>query len=182
MEHPLHPLTVEQSDFMSKLRYVMSGHVYFFGSILRSDYIEGESDIDLMYFSDNIDKASEDMYQFMINYSNNNPNVKVKVRPFLYKSKDTHYKYSSGYKLKYIDPENSIPIEIIIHPVKYKEIVRRDKLALADASFIYILFLKIIRWLKKYGLLPKEITRMLKAIVIDINRGYSIDFKVFPYW
>ena len=52
MEIPKHPLTHNQSLFLSQLRTFMNEPVYFYGSILRGDYIQGLSDIDVLMFYD----------------------------------------------------------------------------------------------------------------------------------
>ena len=51
MEIPKHPLTHNQSVFLSRLRTFMNEPIYFYGSILRGDYIQGLSDIDVLMLS-----------------------------------------------------------------------------------------------------------------------------------
>ena len=179
MEIPKHPLTMNQSNFLSALRNIMSNPVYFFGSIIRGDYLPGLSDIDVLYFADNIHKETNDMYRFMQSQSHENPTIEVKKKRFLYHSKETT-NIISGYKVKYTDLDGAIPIEVSIYDIKNKDSVLREQLTKANLPVPIIWFLIILKTMAyKFRMIPEETFKWLKERVFTIISGIPGSYLIF---
>jgi len=179
METPRHPLTMNQSNFLSKLRNVMPNPIYFFGSIIRGDYLPGLSDIDILYFSDNIHKDAKDMYRFMKEQSNRLSNVDIKKRRFVYHSKETKT-IISGYKVKYTDLDKGVPIEISVYETKDKQNVMNEQLKKAQLPFLIIWFLIILKTLAyKFRLIPEDTFKLIKDRIFIIISGIPGTFLLF---
>lgn len=179
METPKHPLTMNQSNFLSELRNKMSNHLYFFGSIIRGDYLPGLSDIDILYFADNIHKEANDMYLFMQLHSRKNPTIEVKKKRFLYHSKETT-NIVSGYKVKYTDLDRAIPIEVSIYDIKNKDSVLREQLTKADLPFLIIWLLIILKTLAyKFRLIPEDTFKWLKDRLFIVVSGIPGTYLIF---
>jgi len=181
METPRHPLTMNQSNFLSQLRNVMPNPIYFFGSIIRGDYLPGLSDIDMLYFSDNIHKDANNMYMFMKEQSNLFSNVGVKKRRFLYHSKETK-NIVSGYKVKYTDLDRAVPIEISVYEMKDKQNVTNEQIKKTQLPFFIIWFLIVLKTLAyKFRLIPEETFKWLKERLFIIISGIPGTFLVFDH-
>jgi len=179
METPRHPLTMNQSKFLSQLRNVMPNPIYFFGSIIRGDYLPGLSDIDMLYFSDNIHKDAKNMYRFMKEQSSDSSNVDVKKKRFVYHSKETK-NIISGYKVKYTDLDRGVPIEFSIYETKDKQNVINEQLKKAQLPFLIIWFLIILKTLAyKFRLIPEDTFKWLKDRLFIIISGIPGTFLLF---
>ena len=97
-------LTQEQTLFFKSLSVYIDKPLYFYGSILRNDYFNGKSDIDIAVFTDN-DKSTLSKLSTFLNVE------KEQFRSFISKHYST-YKINKGkkveYKNKFVNAEISI--------------------------------------------------------------------------
>jgi hypothetical protein len=116
MENTKNKLTYNEKIFFDNLKVYIDKPIYFYGSIQRSDYLPGKSDVDIDIFTEN---ETTTIYA-LCNYLNLN---KSDFRKSVYKIKN---KIINGYKTKYIDEKNEINTELAIYNIKNKEIILKE--------------------------------------------------------
>ena len=62
---PNNNLSEYASDFFNRLRDFLHTKIYFYGSILRPDYLQGKSDIDVDIFTENEARTISQMSAFL---------------------------------------------------------------------------------------------------------------------
>ena len=153
-------LTPKQKEFFDNLSIYIDKPIYFYGSILRNDYIRGNSDIDIDIFSDNETSTIELLCNFL----------NIKKSTF----KKSFYKIGSsiayGYKCGYTDEINGIIVEISIYNNKYKSLVLSDHGLGLKLPFYITYLLIIIKWLYyKLNILPVNVYRRCKQFLMNKN-------------
>jgi predicted nucleotidyltransferase len=98
-------LTQEQTNFFKKLSTYIDKPLYFYGSILRNDYFNGKSDIDIVVFTDN-SKSTLSKLSTFLNLE------KEHFRDFISKHYST-YKINKGTKVEYQNKFVNTEISII---------------------------------------------------------------------
>jgi hypothetical protein len=158
-------LTETQKDFFNKLSVYIENPIYFYGSINRSDYLPGKSDIDIDIFTDN----ETSTIHKLCNYLNLNRNV---FRKSVYKI-DSKMVY--GYKGKYEDETNNINVEISVYNNRYKNTVLHDQESTNVLPFYVTIILIIAKFLYyNLGILPKDMYRKCKQYLM--NKGGEMKF------
>tara|TARA_Y100000816_G_scaffold72843_1_gene48958 strand:+ start:19313 stop:19864 length:552 start_codon:yes stop_codon:yes gene_type:complete len=174
METPKHPLTIQQSSFLTKLRSYLPEKIYFYGSILRDDFLPGISDIDVLYFSkENLQTAVHKLYRLLTQDSNA---TRIQMLHFLYHSSETK-KVISGYKIKYTNVDNGIIIEISMYDDENKELIIQEQLQKARIPYFIVyamLILKILAY--KYRVLPEDTFRWIKDNLFITMSGIKNTF------
>ena len=153
-------------DFFKRLENYLDTDLYFYGSVNRSDYVHGKSDIDIAIFTDN-------------EYS-----IMNKLQHFLHVKRNAFDKvvwklYGNmvyGYKIicdKYID----IKCEIAIYNNNFKEIILNE-IRLYNSIPIYISILIFILKLFYYTfpIMSKKKYSEYKILTIIININIRILF------
>lgn len=107
-------LTLPEQIFVENLSMYIDKTIYFYGSILRSDYMKGKSDIDIDIFTDN----SSSTIQKICNLLNIK---KYEFKKFILKIDNT---IVNGYKIKY--KAEFINTEISVYDEKYKNIILQE--------------------------------------------------------
>lgn len=116
METIKHKLTQNEEYFFENISKYIDKEIYFYGSIQRTDYIKGKSDIDIDIFTEN---ENSTIYK-LCNYLHIK---RSEFRKIIYKTNNT---LIYGYKTKYKDPDNKIDVEISVYNEKYKSLVLYD--------------------------------------------------------
>ena len=181
MEIPKHPLTHNQSLFLSQLRTFMNEPVYFYGSILRGDYIQGLSDIDVLMFYDDDVLANNKLVKYFKYLATKEPqeNIHIKSTRFIYHSKETK-KIISGYKVKYQDIEKAIPVEITIYKKEHQKLMLDEQKKKADVNIFITWFLIIFKILAyRYRLISEEMFKFVKEKLFIWVSGVQGTFILF---
>jgi hypothetical protein len=153
-------LTEKQKDFFNKLSVYIDKPLYFYGSIIRSDYLPGKSDIDIDIFTDN----ESSTIQMLCNYLHLKKNT---FRKSVYK---VDSKMIYGYKGKYEDELDDIKVEISIYNNKYKSIVLEDQDSNRVLPFYITITLVIIKILfYNLGFISKDTYRKCKQHLMNRN-------------
>ena len=153
-------LTDKQKNFFNNLSIYIDKPMHFYGSINRSDYLPGKSDIDIDIFTDN----ESSTIHMLCNYLHLNKN---KFRKSVYK---INSKMIYGYKGKYEDELNDIKVEISIYNNKYKTIVLEDQESNRVLPFYVTIILLIIKILYyNLGFISKDIYRKCKQYLMNTN-------------
>jgi hypothetical protein len=160
MESIKHKLTQSEQYFFENISEYIDKEIYFYGSIQRSDYIKGKSDIDIDIFTENENST----IQKLSNYLNIK---KSEFRKIIYKTNNT---LIYGYKTKYKDINNKINVEISVYNEKYKSLVLYDH---NNGCFLpfYISFALIIVKLLYYnlGIISENSYKICKQFLMNPN-------------
>jgi hypothetical protein len=180
METTKNDFSPYEKTFFSKMSNYIGEPIYFFGSIQRSDYFPGLSDIDIDIFT--IDEKST-----IIKLQKFLDMDKSDFKKFVYKIDIKNNKGNElvvGYKTKYVDTENSLTVEISVSNEKYKEVILNEHRSKFDLPFYitwFLIFLKVLHYnlgilpIYYYSLIKKIITNKLyddnksEFVVIEIN-------------
>ena len=119
--------------FFNELSNYLDTPLLFYGSVQRSDYLPGHSDIDVAIFTDNISSMKSKLSNFL-------QNDKKLFEKFILRLKN---RVSFGYKLMYKSIENNIMIEFSIHDIKLKEYIIKKHIE--KINLLKILYSKILQ-------------------------------------
>ncbi len=158
-------LTQNQKIFFDNFSQYINQPLYFYGSIKRSDFIPGKSDIDVDIFTDNESSTILLVCNFL-NIERNN------VKKFVYKI-NSNMVY--GYKTKYNDKINNINVEVSIYNTRYKSIILQDRNYGECLPFHIIFALYIIKIMfYNFNLISKKMYKRCKRFLM--NPGDELKF------
>lgn len=158
-------LTSNQKIFFDNLSRYIDKPLYFYGSIKRSDFIPGKSDIDIDIFTEN----ETSTILLLCNYLNIK---RSEVKKFVYKVNSVMV---YGYKMKYKDIEKQIKTEISIYNVKYKNVILDDRECTEKLPFHIIIVLYIIKFMfYNLEIISKDTYKRCKRFLM--NPGDELKF------
>jgi predicted nucleotidyltransferase len=149
-------------DFFIKMRNYIDDELYFYGSVTRSDYVPGKSDIDVAIFTDNESSTISKLQHFL----------HVKRNAFeklIWKLNGTMI---YGYKIK-CDKYTDINCEIAIYNNEFKEVLIDEFVKpTQNASIIITILLHIVKlFYYKIPLLPTQTYIYLKRTILNDLMG-----------
>lgn len=154
-------IPVYAKNFFNKIENYLNTKIYYFGSVQRSDYFFGVSDIDTCLFTKN-ESATILKLQNLLNKPKH---AFKKVVNYLPTSKKIVY----GHVLFYKDKEHKFSTDICIYDEKYKEYVLKDNQFKIDIPFYISFLLLIVKTLHyQLHLLSKPMYNYLKKRIMDI--------------
>ena len=168
MERVHHKLSQSYYIFLKEFENYLNTNFYFYGSILRNDYISGKSDIDVDIFSDNEDSTISKMSVFL-----NIPKKKFKKiiwrsnisNRLIYAHKVVYYSISS-----LTQPESKV--EFSIYNEKNKQIVLQEHLSKSKLPIYTTVILWILKILFYHlQLISLDNYRFLKHNTLSIFSG-----------
>jgi hypothetical protein len=136
METTKNQLSPYITNFFNRLSRYLDKKLLFFGSVQRSDYFPGKSDIDVDVFTDNVSSTISKMQHFL-------KVPKEDFKKFVWRL-NVNNKLAHGYKIMYKEPENDFMAEFSIYDEKYKEGVleehnKKSVLPIYASILLYIL-------------------------------------------
>lgn len=163
METTKNDLSHYEKIFFDKMSNYIGEPIYFFGSIQRSDYFPGLSDIDIDIFTFD-EKTTLIKLQKFLDMDKND------FKKFVYKIDKNNNKNEVviGYKTKYIDTKNSLTIEISVFNEKYKETVLKEHRSKFNLPFYitwFLIFLKVLHY--NLGILPIYYYSLIKKTITN---------------
>ena len=153
-------LTEHNFYFLKKMEEYIENKLIFFGSIKRCDYIQENSDIDIVIISDNVKNTISRLKNFL-NIDNN------KIRRIFQKLPDTS-NLVYGYKTNYDDENNNLSLEIIIYDSKYKESIMKSVNNINNFPFYLsytLLFIKLLYY--KSNIISTETYKYIKKLLME---------------
>jgi len=168
--HANNKLSEHASSFFNRLRDYLETPVYFYGSILRTDYIHGKSDIDVDIFTENEASTISQLSAFL-----HIPKKKFKkIITTVSNPSDSNIESNLiyGHKVAYYDEDNSLKVEIAIYNEKYKrEILARhlSKSVLPTHASFILWILKILFY--HLQILSLDTYRFLKHKTLSLLIG-----------
>ena len=160
MEEIKSRLTEHNFYFLKKMEEYIENKLIFFGSIKRCDFIQENSDIDIIIISDNIENTLARLKNFL-NIGNG------KIRKIFQKLPNTP-NLVYGYKTNYDDDDNNLSLEIIIYDSKYKESVMKSVNNINEFPFYItytLLFIKLLYY--KSNIISSGTFKYFKNILME---------------
>jgi hypothetical protein len=157
-------LTERQKHFFNDLSIHINEAIYFYGSIYRTDYIPGKSDIDIDIFTDNESSTIEKLCNFL-------HIKKSEFRKSLYK---LHSTVVRGYKTKYKDDHNGIEVEISIYNNNYKNLVLEEHSKAKNMPLHISIILLIVKFCYyNLGIISTDTYKILKLNLVNPGSEYK---------
>ena len=168
--HANNRLSEHASDFFNRLRDYLDTKLYFYGSILRTDYFHGQSDIDVDIFTDNEARTISQMSAFL-------HIPKRKFKKIILRCPITN-RLIHGHKVMYYDPENSFKVEFAIYNEKNKREILTVHQSKSKLPFYASFLLRILKILFYHlQLISLENYSFLKHKTLSVLIGIpEIDF------
>ena len=169
MEITKNELPQNVKTFFYNLSEYLDTPFLYFGSVQRSDYVHGKSDIDVDVFTDNEYSLMNKMQHYL--------HVSKKdFKKVIWIIKDTT---TYGYKLKYKNEKKNINAEFSIYNEKFKDLV----LAEHNSKRLLPLYVSILLYILKFvyyqfPLLDKKTFNYLKRLLINNIFGKDGQFLV----
>jgi hypothetical protein len=170
METTNNKLSEDVTMFFIELSKYINTPLFFYGSVQRSDYFPGSSDIDIDIFTDNQHSLITKLLHFL-------QIDKRKFKRFVWR---IHNNVVIGYKVMYKNPDKNIAVEFSIYNEKDKKSIldeHRSKFVLPFYVSILLIILKFIHY--KLCLLNKNTFKNIKRIMLStlMNLPYD-DFYI----
>jgi hypothetical protein len=139
METTKNKLPDDVNTFFKNLSKYLDTKLMFYGSVQRSDYFPGSSDIDVDIFTDNVDSTIVKLGHFL--------NAKKKSFKKVVWRIATTGKMVYGRKIMYKNPDINLTAEFSIYDSKYKKQVLEQHLKKTIVPFYVSILLYIIKFL-----------------------------------
>jgi len=160
MEIPKHQLTDQQETFFNGIRIATGKTIYFYGSIQRTDYMPGKSDIDIDIFTENENSTIYALCNYL-------KKTKWDFQKTLYK---VNGNIVNGYKTMYKDEDRGIKTEISIYNEKYKSVMLKEHTNGFYMPFYISILIGILKWLHyDLEILPQKQYSRCKRFLMNEN-------------
>jgi hypothetical protein len=136
METTRNNLPENTKKFFNRLSEYLDNKLYYYGSIQRSDYIPGKSDVDVVIFTDNEYSTMAKMQHFL----------HVKKTDFKKVVWVVNETTTYGYKLKYTDLEENILAEFSIYNERFKDTIINEHILKFDLPIYISILLYILKY------------------------------------
>ena len=169
METTKNDLTPNAKKFFHNLSEYLETKMLYYGSIQRSDYVPGKSDIDVDIFTDNEYSLMSKMQHYL-----HLSKSKFKKVVYIIDNKTTN-----GYKVKYTNKAEQLKVEFAIYNEKFKDIIIKEhtrKMSLPLYISILLCILKTFYY--KIPILSKSIYINTKNRILDSINNPDTKFIV----
>jgi len=157
-------LSESQRIFFNNIYNCTDKEMYFYGSIMRPDYIPEKSDIDVDIFTDNMSSTIHKLCQLL-------DIEKTNFRSFILKIDN---KIVHGFKTRYLNKEVNINTELSLYDEQYKSLVLHDHSSLFVLPLHITIVLCIVKFLYYYvGCISNQMYRRIKRFLMNANDEVS---------
>jgi hypothetical protein len=164
METTKNKLPDDISSFFKDLSKYLDTKLLFYGSVQRSDYFPGSSDIDVDIFTDNVASTISKMQHFLHVKKSSFKKIVWRL------SHNGNMVY--GYKIMYKNEDLRFSSEFSIYDNKYKKGVLEQHLKKTILPFYATILLFIIKKMYyDFHILTKDIYRYLKMQILSSGIG-----------
>jgi hypothetical protein len=152
--------------FFHHMSIYMDTTVYYYGSVLRIDYIKGKSDIDVEIFVEDEKSAVAKLQSFL-------KLKRYEFRPFVY-NMSISQKVVKGIKVKFIDSCKHFETEISIYNSKHKDTILYEQQKKANLSLIVIFFLYLLKMLYySFGIINEDLFKTMKKHLLGDGGDFN---------
>jgi hypothetical protein len=164
METTKNKLPNDVNTFFKDLSKYLDTKLLFYGSVQRSDYFPGSSDIDVDVFTENVNSTITKMQHFL--------HVKKSSFKKIIWRLSHNGEMVYGYKIMYKNEDLNLSTEFSIYDKKYKDGVLEQHLKKTVLPFYATILLFIIKKLYyDLGIITKELYRNLKTKILSSGIG-----------
>ena len=151
-------LPINLQKYFIELKNYLDTELYFYGSVIRNDYVKNKSDIDLCIFTDN-EQSTINKLKFYFHIQSKDIKKVVK--------KSQHNELIVyGYKIKFV--VDDVRCEIHVYNDKFKDNLMNDMQAPLRSPFYANIFLYILKFFYyTIPILSKETYRIIKNYYIN---------------
>ena len=121
--------------YFIELKNYLDSDLYFYGSVIRNDYVKNKSDVDLCIFTDN-EQSVLNKLKFYLHLESKNIKKIIKK---MEKNSIVMYGYKISFKI------DDIRCEIFVHNEKFKDMLLNEMQAPLRAPFYLNIFLYILK-------------------------------------
>ena len=162
-------LSTEQYLYFLELQEKIDLPLYFMGSITRSDYIKGKSDLDIEVFTDNIASTKEKLNYLFNYYETQEENIAIIV-----KIKDVPF---SGYKYKV--NQDGIQFDLTLYKKVSQKTILYYRTREINVPFTISAFLIIIKFFHYHlNILNDRNYYLIKKSVWELYNSEKVFFKL----
>ena len=166
METTKNDLPPNAKKFFYNLSDYLDTKLLYYGSIQRSDYVPGKSDIDVDIFTDNEKSVISKLQHFL-----GVPKSKFKRVVWIIDDVPVN-----GYKLTYKNPEEKIRAEFSIYNEKFKAAVIKEHTKKFILPFHVTILLRILKFFfYTVPILPMNMYKAGKNYLLTSALGYTPD-------
>ena len=172
METTKHPLTTEQRQFFASLAPYLNLPFYFFGSIQRSDYVAGQSDIDVDLFSPEPEKIARRLHHLL----QGSDEVSIKRVWWQFDGHEI-----TGYKVKYKRPvlqgvtTEPLKVEFSIYGQQVQPLVlQKHRQHMFVSPYISFLLLLLKTFFRKSWIYPAVKKQVMSHNDIFVSFPYPV--------
>jgi hypothetical protein len=171
METTKNKLPQKTKDFFYHLSEYLDTKLLYFGSVQRSDYVPGKSDIDVDVFTENENGTIIKIMNFL--------NVeRSEFKRFVWKLNKNN-KLAYGYKLMYKNIEHNFSVEFSIYNEKYKNNILYEHNDKKDIPLYATILLIIIKFLYyTLNIIPSQWYKESKKFILSTLIFKKIDHFV----
>jgi hypothetical protein len=164
METTKHKLPHDINVFFNDLSKYLGTKLLFYGSIQRSDYFPGSSDIDVDVFTDNVESTINKMQHFL--------HVKrSKFKKIVWRYSKTG-KMIYGYKIGYYNKDIHLKSEFSIYDNKYRNsVIENHKVKTVIPFYATILLWIVKKLFYDLKILNKDTYRYFKRVILSTGIG-----------
>jgi len=168
METTKNDLPKNVKRFFYELSEYLDTKLFYYGSIQRSDYVAGKSDIDIDIFTDNEYSMMNKMQHFLDVQKND-----FKKVVWIIKGTTTY-----GYKIKYVNEKEQIHAEFAIYNDKFKNIILKEHNRKYELPIYITWLLYILKFFYyRIQLFDSKTFSYLKRVILNGALGEEIDAK-----
>jgi hypothetical protein len=168
MENVRNKLPQNAKIFFSKLSNDLDTKLYFYGSIQRTDYFHGASDIDIDLFTDNPVSLLVKLCHYL--------KMDKRKSKKIYWKLNVNGKMVYGYKISYKNKDLNLACEFSIYDEKYKSGVLEEHNKKLHLPFYLSIFLIILKFLHyNVGIIDAKTYRNVKNKSMNVLMGYPDD-------
>jgi len=159
--------------YFNKLSTYLETQLYFFGSVQRIDYLERESDIDTVIFTDNMDSMLSKIQNFLnIDRRRINSFVSTEI-----KTGRVH----NGYKVMYSGDDIDFIFEIVIYDSNCKPEMLAFYETVNNIPAYASLLLLLLKYMKRYYVISQNTYFALKKQVFKLVLPNQWQLVVLSY-
>lgn len=169
MEEINNNLPINLRDFLNKLRGYVGLPIYYYGSIQRTDFLIGNSDIDASIFCNDINSTILKLITFLTSKTNG----KIKRKQIIWRI-DNNIVYGS--RLVYKDDPTNLRMEINIFDEKYKNLIIKQEQREINLPFFISAILLIVKTIfYKFRLMDLSTYKLCKTFLLNTLMGNKKD-------
>jgi predicted nucleotidyltransferase len=159
--------------YFNKLSTYLETKLYFFGSVQRIDYLEKESDIDTVIFTDNMESMLSKIQNFLnIDRRRLNSFVSTEI-----KTGRVH----NGYKVMYNGDDIDFKFELLIYDSNCKQEMLDFYETVNNIPTYASILLLLLKYLKRYYVISADTYFALKKKVFKLVLHNPWQFVVLSY-